>query len=294
MFQYLLKLLNTIFMKSLNNKLIVYDSNCKVCSSLRDIVLKFTSIPEAKVKAYKDLSTELSPNVDPDKFKNVMALIDTSGGHTLYGAEGVAYIFSSQYKIVDFLLSFRPIYSLFNFFYKTQAYNRYIMATPKSKFYCDCFPDKVLKYRISYIVLTFLISVLLTALLGISLRKFVIDIPASEAAGQMLLMAGTGWVIQMILAVAFMKEKALDYVGHLGSVMVVGLLILTPWMLFYFFTGILNFYIPAISVLISSAFMLYLHIQRTRYLELTQVWTMSWFLLLQSTACFWIYTFHLK
>lgn len=294
MFQYLLKLLNTVFMKSLNNKLIVYDSNCKVCSSLRDIVLKFTSIPEAKVKAYKDLSTELSPNVDPDKFKNVMALIDTSGGHTLYGAEGVAYIFSSQYKIVDFLLSFRPIFKLFNFFYKTQAYNRYIMATPKSKFYCDCFPDKVLKYRISYIVLTFLISVLLTALLGISLRKFVIDIPASEAAGQMLLMAGTGWAIQMILAVAFMKEKALDYVGHLGSIMVVGLLILTPWMLFYFFTGILNFYIPAINVLISSAFMLYLHIQRTRYLELTQVWTMSWFLLLQSTACFWIYTFHLK
>ena len=87
-------------MKSLNSKLIVYDSNCKICSSLKDVVLKLTSIPEAKVKAYKDLSPELSLHVDSNNFKNVMALIDTSGGHTLYGAEGVAYIFSSQYKLL--------------------------------------------------------------------------------------------------------------------------------------------------------------------------------------------------
>lgn len=281
-------------MKSLNNKLIVYDSNCKVCSSLKDVVLKLTSIPEAKVKAYKDLSPELSLHVDSNNFKNVMALIDTSGGHTLYGAEGVAYIFSSQYKIADFLLSFKLIFKLFNFFYKTQAYNRYIIATPKSKFYCDCFPDRVVKYRISYIVLASLISVLLTTLFGISLRKFFTNITASEAAGQMLLIAGTGWVVQIIIAVAVMKEKALDYLGHLGSIMVVGLLILTPWMMFYYCTGILIPYIPGLSVLLSSACMLYLHTQRIKYMELTQAWTISWFLLLQSTAFFWISFFHLN
>src|SRR5688500_18302300 len=281
-------------MKSLNNKLIVYDSNCKVCSSLKDVVLTLTSIPEAKVKAYKDLSADQSLHVDSSNFKNVMALIDTSGGHTLYGAEGVAYIFSSQYKIADFLLNFKLIFKLFNFFYKTQAYNRYIIATPKSKFYCDCFPDRVVKYRISYIVLASLISVLLTTLFGISLRKFFMNISALEAAGQMLLIAGTGWVVQMILAVALMKEKALDYIGHLGSIMVAGLLILTPWMLFYFCTGILISYIPALSVLLSSACMLFLHAQRIKYMEMRQAWTISWFLLLQSTAFFWIYFFHLK
>jgi len=281
-------------MKTLNNKLIVYDSNCKVCSSLRELVLRFTSIPEAKIKAYKDLLSGQAQLVDTEKFKNVMALIDTSGGKTLYGAEGVAYIFSSQYKLANALLGFKPFYSLFSFLYKTQAYNRYIMATPKSKFECDCFPDKVVKYRICYIAICLVISILLTALFGISLRHFFLGITAGEAAGQMLLMAGTGWVLQILLAKIFMKDKVLDYTGHLGSIMVVGLLLLTPWMLFYFLTEIRIIYLPAVSVLISSGYMLYLHVGRTKYLRLSQVWTLTWFLLLQCTALFWIYVLHLK
>jgi predicted DCC family thiol-disulfide oxidoreductase YuxK len=281
-------------MKSLKNKLIIYDSNCKVCSSLRSIVVRFTSIPEAKIKAYKELSPELSYHVDPNKFRNVMALIDTSTGQALYGAEGVAYIFSSQYKIVDFLLTYKPIFNLFNFLYKTQAYNRYIIATPKSKFYCDCFPDKVVKYRLSYIIITFLISIFLTAMFGISLRKFFIDVSASEAAGQMLLIAGTGWVVQIVLAIGLMKGKALEYVGHLGTIMVAGLLILIPWMVLHFVTKIINPYIPMLSVVISSTCMFYLHMQRINYLGLKQAWAISWFFLLQSAAFFWIYMLHLK
>jgi hypothetical protein len=281
-------------MKSLTNKLIIYDSNCKVCSSLRDVVLKFTSIPEAKIKAYKDLNEDLSKHVDPNEFKNVMALIDTTGGQTIYGAEGVAYIFSSQYKLVNFLFRFKPFFALFNFIYKTQAYNRYIIATPKSNFKCDCFPDRVVKYRVSYILMTLLISVLLTTAFGISLKNLFTNISIKEAAIQMLLMAGTGWVLQILLAIVMLRDKALDYIGHLGSIMVVGLLILVPPMLFSALTGIVTPWVPAISVMLSSGYMLYLHINRVRYLELSHGWTISWFLLLQSTALFWVYIFHLK
>lgn len=286
--------INSQHMKSLTNKLIIYDSNCKVCSSFRDIVLKFTSIPEAKVKAYKDLNADLSRQVNPDKFKNVMALIDTTGGQTIYGAEGVAYIFASQYKIADFLFRFKFVLWLFNFFYKTQAYNRYIIATPKSNFMCDCFPDRVVKYRISYIIMTLLISILLTALFGISLKGFFVNMSSAEAATQMLLMAGTGWVLQILLAIVVLRDKALDYIGHLGSIMVVGLSILVPSMLFTALTGVVTPWIPVISVMLSSGYMLCLHTGRVRYLMLSKGWTISWFLFLQSTALFWIYIFHLK
>lgn len=281
-------------MKTLTNKLIIYDSNCKVCSSLKDVVLRFTAIPEEKVKAYKDLDSQLTTHVDADRFKNVMALIDTNGGQTIYGAEGVAYIFASQYKIVDFLFRSRFIFRLFSFLYKTQAYNRYIIATPKSNFKCDCFPDRVVKYRVSYIAITLLISVLLTALFGISLKGFFANMSGAQAAMQMLLIAGTGWVLQMLLATVMLGDKALDYIGHLGSIMVVGLLILIPSMLIVLFTGVSTPWIPAVSVVLSSGYMLYLHINRVRYLELSQGWTISWFLLLQSTALFWVYIFHLK
>jgi hypothetical protein len=280
-------------MKSLDNKLIIYDSNCKVCSSLRDVVLKFTAIPENKIKAFKELPPDLSAHVDAEQFRNVMALIDTAGGNTIYGAQGIAYIFSCEYRLIDFLLRFKPIFRLFNFIYKIQAYNRYIIATPKSKFKCDCFPDRVLKYRISYILMTVLISMVLTAIFGVSLRNLFTDSSAREAAKQMLLITGSGWVLQILLATILLKDTALDYIGHLGSIMVAGLLILVPWMVLYAL-GIRTPYLPAVSVMMSSAYMLYLHINRVKYLEISQGWTLSWFLLLQLTAFFWIDFFHLK
>lgn len=274
-------------MKSLVNKLVIYDSNCKVCSSLKDVVVRLTSIPDANVKAFKDLDPPLSNQVDPERFKNVMALIDTAGGRTLYGAEGVAYIFSRQYKLADFLLRSKIIFQLFNFGYKTLAYNRYIVATPKSKFICDCFPDRVVKYRVSYILVTSLIAVILTALFGIAFRRYISNDSPLNAAMQMLIMAGTGWVLQILLAIGVLKEKALDYIGHLGTIMVAGVLVLIPAMLISALSAVTTPWIPAISLLISSGYMLYLHIKRVRYLSLSQGWTFSWFFLTQLTALCW-------
>ncbi len=281
-------------MKSLSTKLIIYDSNCKVCSSLKDFVLRFTSIPDEKVKAFKDLEHPMSSKVDPEKFRNVMALIDTNGGETIYGAEGVAYIFSSEYKLINFLLQFKPVFALFNFLYKTQAYNRYVIATPISSFICDCFPDRVVKYRVSYILIAIFISVLLTALFGVSLKGFFPGMSSAEAAAQMLLMAGTGWVLQILMAIILLRDDALDYIGHLATIMVTGLLILVPSMLLTAIMGPVSLWIPAVSVAFSSSFMLYLHMYRVKYLGLSSLWTVSWFLFLQSTALFWVYLFHLN
>ena len=72
-------------MKSLEHKFIIYDSNCKVCSSLKDVVLRLTSIPNTKVVAYKDLSDDLSAKIDLNRFRNGMALVDATGIKTLYG-----------------------------------------------------------------------------------------------------------------------------------------------------------------------------------------------------------------
>jgi hypothetical protein len=107
-------------------------------------------------------------------------------------------------------------------------------------------------------------------------------------------MAGTGWVLQIFSAIVILRKDALDYIAHLGSIMVAGLLILLPGILFYYITGILNFYIPLISVAFSSKYMFYLHIHRVKFLGLSPWWTFSWFLFLQATASFWIWYFHLS
>jgi len=280
-------------MKTFDKKLIIYDSNCSVCSSLRKVVLRLTPIPESAIVAAKNLPRGLEVRVDPARFKNGMALVDLDGGETLYGAEGIAYIFSSQYRIAGVLLKSSIISRLFGFLYKTLAYNRYIIATPKSNIDCDCFPDKIIAYRWSFITTAFVLAVFLTALVGMTLTEFVYGLSPGRAAAEMIVIAGTGWAIQLIMIVAIRKNKALDYAGHIGAIMVVGLTVLMPWVIFQNVAGAGVVWMPVVSVVLSSGVMLYLHSHRVRYLGLSQWWTVSWFALLQTTALTWIYFFHI-
>jgi predicted DCC family thiol-disulfide oxidoreductase YuxK len=279
-------------MTSLENKLIIYDSNCKLCSTLRSVILQVTAIRNQQIKAYAELEPELAKKVDGEKFRNGMALVDTGEGNTIYGSDGIAYVFSSQSRILHILLKAAFFRGIFGFLYQVIAYNRYIIATPKSKFVCNCYPDKIIRFRIAYILIALLISVLLTVLFGISLREFFPGTGRLYAAVQMLLIAGTGWVLQMLLAAVCMRDKAVDYFGHLGTIMVAGLLVLLPSIAITSLLGWLNPWIPGISVLCSSSLMLYMHLRRSQFIGISTWWTLGWFLFLQSTAIFWVCYFH--
>lgn len=277
-------------MKSLDNKLIIYDSNCRLCCSLRRAVLTVTSLEETQIRGYKELEAGQRSAVDHAQFKNGMALLDLHGGETLYGAEGVAYILSSQYRLLDLLFVSKFFFTLFSFFYKIIAYNRYIIAPGRSGIHCDCLPDKSVGYRSIYILLTVACSVLLTLLFGVSLAVFFPGVAPGMTAVQMLLIAGTGWAVQILSALLLLRRGAADYIGHLGSIMVAGLLVLVPWiMLRQVFTPVAWF--PAASVAVSSLLMLYMHLQRVKIAGLSQWWTVSWFVALQASALAWTWFF---
>lgn len=265
---------------TLNDKLIIYDSQCKVCTSLKDLVSSFTSIPKEQIRAYQALPQAYLAQVDPDQFKNGMALVDSHGGETIYGAAGIAFIFSAQYRLVRFVLQFSFFYTCFVFLYKVLAYNRYIIALPKSKFECDCFPDRVAKYRVAYILIVCLSSVFLMGCVGISLRHSMGSVSVWKAAYEVMVLFIVGWFIQFLLALVFLKDQALDYIGHLASIMMVGVLVWLPWICFYFISGIISVYIPLISVIVSFGYMFYLHNYRANRLGLSFWWTMSWTLLI--------------
>ena len=278
----------------MENKLIVYDGNCKVCVGLRDLMLVLGLVAQQECVAYHQLEPGLKEQVNPERFRNEMALLDTGGRETLYGAEGVSFIFADKLKLLKPLFRFKPFFLLFRLLYKTLAFNRYTIATPKAPaIACDCYPEAVTNYRIVYIAMAVAISVLLTALFGVSVQD-ALNAGPFAAAVQMLLMAGTGWVIQIVVAALLLeRQQALEYAGHLGTIMVAGLLVQVPAMSFYFISGILFYPLPVLSVLCSSGLMLYLHYHRVQYLGLSQRWTVQWFLLLQATALSWLLYFHL-
>jgi predicted DCC family thiol-disulfide oxidoreductase YuxK len=277
----------------MDNKLIIYDSNCKVCSGLREMFLKFTPVGADRIVAYSDLDDAMLKKINPAKFKNVMALIDPGPDkNTIYGAEAVSFIFSHYYKICRWLLKYRLVFRMFEIAYKILSNNRYIIATPRSKFECDCYPDKVYKYRWAYFIICLFLAIGLTALIGVSFSGF-FNISPVTGALEMLLIAGTGWVFQITLTAFLLKDKWLEYIGHLGTIMVAGLLVSFPWILFNLITGIEFALFPALSILISSALMTMLHISRVSYLRLPRFLNVTWFLFLQTTAAYWICYFQL-
>lgn len=277
----------------MKNKLIIYDSNCKVCVGLRDLMLAFSLIKPEECSAYLELAPGLRQQVRAERFRNEMALVDTRGGETLYGAAGVALILSEKVSLLRYLFQLKIFLWLFRFLYKTLAYNRYVIATPRQQgIACDCYPQAATAFRLTFLFLAIALSVLLTALFGVSVHEALGQEPGA-AAGQLLLMAGTGWGLQLLLAACLLeRQQALDYAGHLGTLMVCGLLVLVPGMLFYFISGLLYYLVPVLSVLASSLLMLYLHYYRVQFLGLSQRWTWQWFLLLQFSAAGWIWYFY--
>ncbi|WMJ74685.1 DCC1-like thiol-disulfide oxidoreductase family protein [Cytophagaceae bacterium ABcell3] len=278
-------------MYSLGNKLIIYDSNCKVCSSMKKVVTWLCSIPEERVRALAELPPEHYVKVDLARFRNMMAVVDTAGGSTMYGAEGVAYIFSCKYRFLKWLLDIPLLFRLFAFLYNVQANNRYIMTTPKSTFTCECLPDRILRYRLSYIGIAFLVAIILTGLLALSFRQFFSYVPVGESIMWGVLIAGTGWLLQLVFAGVLLESaKFIDYAGHLGTIMVYGLLVQVPWIIVSRFSDL--WIVPVVSLVASFSCMFYMHIGRVQYLQLSKMWSLCWLLFLISGAAFGMVLFY--
>jgi hypothetical protein len=81
----------------------------------------------------------------------------------------------------------------------------------------------------------------------------------------------------------------MDYIGHLGVIMLIGVLVLLPGICVSWLTEYQYPAIPFVSVLLSSGLMCRQHFVRIRSLDLNQLWTLAWFVVLQATAMFWIY-----
>lgn len=268
-------------MDTLAHKLIIYDSDCRLCCSLKDLLLRMTSIPAEQVVAYKQLPEALKAKIEEGRFHNEMALIDTGGAATLYGPRAIAFILSARQPWLGRMLRWAPLFSLFTFLYRNIAYNRYQIVTPRSRFQCDCFPEHVLRYRISYVLITMAITAGLLSLLSLAYPAPVIT------ASQLLGAAGTVWFIQTLAATFFLKEEASVYLGHTGSLMVSGSLLLMPAAL----AGMLGFHSPYIllaNAVFSGLYTIASHRKRSLFMGLRYAWTIGWGASLAAAAFFWL------
>lgn len=277
----------------LENKLVVYDGNCGLCSRLAIVLKKKKIIPSDKLEAYENLTEELRNKIDPKRFTREMAVIDTGSGSTLYGLEAVMHTFSIKFPFLSRIRKNSFLFRILLFLYRNIAFNRYIIFRPLSLLKCDCEPPLNKFYRITYFITLAGFAVLVSSLLGISLGKHV-GINNTESIYNALLITGSGWAVQILLAFILLKQESFyNYLGHLATIMAVGASVMLPGLLLIRVPANIYFVILVLSTIISSSIMFHMHYWRALFLKKHLLWTMSWFLLVYTGAIFWILVFYI-
>jgi hypothetical protein len=281
-------------MPTATNKAILYDDYCPMCALYTRGFVKWGVLNQHSRVAFTEAERVLEPEalaaqLDALRVRHEIPLIDLAGGPTLYGIDAIVYLLQQRIPLIGRIVKFKPVYAFFRFLYALISYNRRIVVPcrPQTATF-DCTPLFNRGYRLAFIGYGIVLASVLTLLFGRSVGGYW---PVAGIGGKMLLICGTGWLVQMLLALLFMKEKCIDYLGHLAVLMIIGTLVLLPGVGLSWLTDYQFPIIPLLSVAFSSTLMTWQHVRRIRLAGLSQGWTLGWFFILQSTAAFWAYVF---
>ncbi len=270
-------------MKILKGKLVVYDSDCPLCRGLRRQALFLGILAEEDCLSLYDLSPQYSAAVDSERFRNEMALVDTGGGQTLYGTDGLLAVFSMRYPQFEPLLAVPSFRALCRGLYKVVAPNRYVLSTPqKSAIGCTCSDVGSRNDRLRYIGVGLLLSVVITLLFVFSLRSVLFEgsYIAPVAAIAM------GWVVYFLIAAVVLRKIFIEFAAQMVSVMWRGTALLLPAIFTAAVTSSPAILLPLTGgcIAVSFGYMLHQHELRMRAMELQPLWTALWAGLLWSST----------
>jgi len=268
-------------------KVIIYDDKCPMCAIYTSGFIKWGLIGEENRLPFAQLKDQqFVAQMDRERSRNEIPLVDLDGGRTLYGIDAMLFILTQKLPFLRMLFRLRAVDWFFRRLYKLISYNRRVIVGGQ---YCstnfDCAPDFNLKYRVVFMLAATTFALWITYLFGKALAPaFSLD-PA--AAGLVALaVCGTGWFVHQAYAALLLKgTRRFDYLGHMGMVKITGVL---PLLLTIWFGGLAEgtnvLWFGAASVLISGVLMFRQHRRRVRNYEFDPAWTWLWFFTLQGTA----------
>lgn len=146
-------------------KVIIYDDSCPLCCWYTDAFVNAGLLKEDNRLSFSQLSNEeILAQLDLERSKDEIPLLDRTGGSTLYGIDSLLEILGHRWPWVRTIAHITPVNWCLRRLYKLVSYNRRVIAatiTTEDKF--DCKPHFNLFYRLIYILfaVTFGIGTLL-------------------------------------------------------------------------------------------------------------------------------------
>jgi predicted DCC family thiol-disulfide oxidoreductase YuxK len=271
---------NAETMKNEAEKIMIYDSHCPLCQWYTGEFVKQGMLTENGRLAFEDVTEETFQKLDLVKSRHEIPLMDANGGETLYGLDSLKYMLGLKFPKLIQILNFQPMYKLTKEFYSLISYNRRVISGSNEQganFNCE--PDFNLFYRLLFISLTMIMA----SFSGILLAKELLNAELIDNVQVFLPAMGLGWIATAMTARVFLDFKSwMDYIGHLGSILAVGVFLFLPWLVFFNLFANPSAIILFVGVGISAFVMIREHFRRIKNYKmpflLNVIWLVSWVL----------------
>lgn len=259
-------------MKTLDNHTLIYDNECPMCDLYTSGFIKTGMMDKDGRVCYAD-ARPLTPSLDMQRARNEIALVNRNTGHVTYGIDSLFTILGNRFPVLRFLFSCTPFRWFISKFYKFISYNRKVIA-PSRTFESpgSCVPDFNLKYRLAYILLTWL----LTSWIVTQYVALLVPIVTPSTMMREYWLSGGLILSQLLVVLRIRKDRAIHYVGNMMTVSMMGAIVL--WIVmkgFYLVDGVSP--IIAVIVLLTVVFLMLIeHMRRVRMLGLPLAITVTW------------------
>lgn len=257
-----------------NNKLLI-DQNCPLCKVYGTCFTKTGLIDTKTVSYYQTVDSEIFHQIDADRAKSEVALIDTKTGDTVYGIDAFIKILAGNKRFLIWLFNGTFVHFLLAKLYRFISYNRHVITgSYSSSNGRNCVPAVHLGYRWLYLILAALFTGLMVNHFAVLLDQ-ALGLQSVFWREYAICFGQIAWQFSWLSVVD--SSKRLDYLGNMSTVSVMGGFLLLPLFALNAFVGL-----SAIGLITGFGFivgwMFLQHLKRCKKLDLPLSVSISWIL----------------
>lgn len=220
--------------------------------------------------------------VDRERSRNEIALVDLKGGETLYGIEAMFAMTGALAPALKPLLRFPAFKGMMKMVYKLITYNRRMMAGGKpGNRATSCEPDFNLTWRVIYLGISLLFGS--AAWFGVGNHLF----NGVEAGWQLLAFAATGWFAMAATTLILPFRARMEYLGNLATLLNISGLLLLPCLLLNALAGVNLPGLMILNAIFAHTVIFLAHERRIAKLGLSYRWQWAWLVISVSSLSAW-------
>ncbi|RFZ91803.1 DUF393 domain-containing protein [Mucilaginibacter conchicola] len=257
-------------MKTLGNYTILYDAECPMCDIYTKAFVKTGLLDSAGRTPYQELAQDACPLVNRQRAADEIALVNHETGEVTYGISSLFKVLGAAMPVFKSLFAFKPFVWVMSKVYAFISYNRrVIIPAAKDDFMYQ--PTFKLRYRIAYLLLTWLVTAAILTQYAPLLQGMV---PVGSAYREYVICGGQILFQGVIISLLF-GQKRWEYLGNMMTISFAGSVLLLPVVLLSGLIGAHPLFYTCYFMMVAGLMFLE-HIRRSKLMGIGWRLTISW------------------